>query len=50
VRKEELKWDKRVRGKGRQVVGVGFGENVKWPDCKGRFRSFGGKRLGVGVV
>jgi hypothetical protein len=34
VRKKALGWDTVVR-LGRQVVAVGFGGNVKWPDHKG---------------
>jgi hypothetical protein len=28
-----------------QAGGMGFGGNVKWPDCKGRFRSFVGAEI-----
>jgi hypothetical protein len=53
VRKEALVRDTCVRMKGGVVVegsGMGFGGNVKWPDYKVRFHSFGGGGWGLFTV
>jgi hypothetical protein len=39
----EYKSEDDGRGSCKQVVGVGFVENVKWPEYKGRFHSHGGR-------